>query len=182
MQIRDHKTEVSFAEALSQELLLKLNANGFYPAIDSIGDRVAIKFCSVTDYYVFIEEDGRVDICIQSDPKWWSVASKIVSISESCCITNPLYNPDSIINKIIKVVLFVDSLNDHMANVDSEWLAYGIDDIVNGSKTIHTKRTKSGFRIGLPVYESELVGFRPQVLCNYLPPTKQYSCDSNILY
>lgn len=131
--------EVGLAEALVQALLLKLNVNGLFPShyIDREESKACVRFRGgIVDYDVLICENGLVSIALVGLAVWHRL---VVSGSY---MSNPFFNPDIVLGKIVKAALYIDSLKDHMANVDTDWLLFGINTVINGSSKIITEKKK----------------------------------------
>ena len=135
--------EVGLAEALTRALLLKMNAHNIYSQSTTFqNDSAKIR---IKDCLIILSETGSAFIKI---PPW-----QIVTIYASECLF--VYNPDVVLDKIIKAILFVRDMKHHICNPDKEWLAHGINSVVNGSNKIITKQ--EGWKRD-KVFKSEFIG------------------------
>jgi len=120
--------ETGFAEAMAQALLLKLSTHNIFPNKIDYEDHCILKFSGIAQYYFNIYENGCVSFRIG-----WNTTP----ISESSIV---FLNPEHIFNRIMNIVLFVDSLKEHMACADVDWIAYGAKKCMDGNKIIHEEK------------------------------------------
>lgn len=115
---------------MASAFLLKLSAYTIIPAsaTTTTPDHVAFCFRKVIAYDIHIEEGGRIYFNFYHH-------GKMVFVNTNSP-TNPVFNPDWVLNNMVKAVRFIESLNDYVLEVDAQWLADGVNHIINGSGDI----------------------------------------------
>lgn len=134
--MKNQLSVIGLAEAMSQALLLKLSTRVIYPShsYDSDLGIAAISIAGAITYNISLLEDGRVRMGINGD-----YVSIIISEPQPI----EIYNPDVVLDKIMKVIDFISDIGKYIHTIDDiNWIAHGINNIINSSNKIITKQNK----------------------------------------